>query len=117
AYVADFIGTSNFWAAEAAEGRVALPDGQSVETALQGPVQVMARPHNLRLGPPENGCWTGRVSFRRNVGPLIEYHVETAAGETIRVAAMRQDRARPVSDRAEVSIAVIDPAGCAVYPG
>ncbi|MEM7730641.1 MAG: ABC transporter ATP-binding protein, partial [Pseudomonadota bacterium] len=53
AYVADFIGTSNFWDAKARDGQVALPDGQSVATHLDGAVRVMARPHNLRLMPPE----------------------------------------------------------------
>ena len=116
AYVADFIGTSNFWAARAQNGRVSLPDGQTVTTDLDGPVQVMARPHNLRLAPPEQGVWRGTVIFHRNVGPLIEYHVRTTEGATIRVAAMRQERARPIADRAEVCIAVIDPSSCAVYP-
>ena len=116
AYVADFIGSSNFWTAEAANGFVTLPDGQSAATDLSGPVKVMARPHNLRLGPPGDGGWTGTVAFHRTIGPLIEYHVRTAAGATIQVAAMRQDRARAIADRAEVSIAVIDPATCAVYP-
>ncbi|MEM8956342.1 MAG: ABC transporter ATP-binding protein [Pseudomonadota bacterium] len=117
AYVADFIGTSNFWDGEANSGGVTLPDGQSTKTNLSGRVRVMARPHNLRLAPPEDGPWTGTVIFHRNVGPLIEYHVETPGGETIRVANMRQERARRIADRAEVSIAVIDPANCAVYPG
>jgi len=116
AYVADFIGTSNFWDAEAAGGSVALPDGQCAKTELVGRVRVMARPHNLRLGPPGNGVWTGTVAFHRNIGPLIEYHVETASGDTIQVAAMRQDRARPIADRAAVSIVVIDPAGCSIFP-
>ncbi|MEM9394579.1 MAG: ABC transporter ATP-binding protein [Pseudomonadota bacterium] len=117
AYVADFIGVSNFWDAEAQGGQVALPDGKTIETDLSGPVRVMARPHNLRLAPPGDGSWTGKVTFHRNVGPLIEYHVESSVGGAIRVAAMRQERARPIADRAEVSITVIDPANCAVYSG
>ncbi|MEM6889412.1 MAG: ABC transporter ATP-binding protein [Pseudomonadota bacterium] len=116
AYVADFIGTSNFWSARPENGHVTLPDGQTVATNLGGHVQVMARPHNLRLAPPEEGPWRGKITFHRNVGPLIEYHVRTAEGATIRVAAMRQERARPIADRAEVSIVVIEPANCAVYP-
>ena len=77
----------------------------------------MTRPHNLRLGPPEAGPWKGTVSFHRNVGPLIEYHVEASDGHVIRVSAMRQERDRPVMDRSRVSLSVIDPASCSVYPG
>ena len=116
AYVADFIGSSNFWDARAEGGRVALPDGQTIETALTGPVRVMARPHNLRLAPGDEGAWRGAVSFHRSVGPLIEYHVEAAEGGALRVVAMRQERARPIPDGAKVSLAVRDPALCAVYP-
>ena len=117
AYVADFIGTSNFWEARADAGKVDLPDGQTLSTGLQGAVQVMARPHNLQLEPAGAGPWQGTVQFQRTVGPLIEYHVETADGAIVKVAAMRQERERPVEDRTHVSITVIDPALCAVYPG
>lgn len=116
AYVADFIGTSNFWNSTAEAGLVTLPDGQTKPTDQSGAVQVMARPHNLKLAPPEAGSWQGEVSFHRTVGPLIEYHVETAQGAVLKVAAMRQDRTRPAEDHAKVSIAVVDPAYCAIYP-
>jgi ABC-type Fe3+/spermidine/putrescine transport system ATPase subunit len=116
AYVADFIGTSNFWNARAADGQVALPDGQVLSTNLDGSVQVMARPHNLRVADAGAGSWNGTVAFHRNVGALIEYHIETAEGATVKVAAMRQERARPFEDRTPVSISVINPALCAVYP-
>jgi ABC-type Fe3+/spermidine/putrescine transport system ATPase subunit len=116
AYVADFIGSSNFWEGRAEGGRVSLPDGQSVETALDGPVKVMARPHNLRLTPGEDGAWRGAVIFHRPIGPLIEYHVEGPDGAELRVVAMRQERARPLREGAPVSISVLDPALCAVYP-
>ncbi|QBF32052.1 Fe3+/spermidine/putrescine ABC transporter ATP-binding protein [Thalassococcus sp. S3] len=116
AYVADFIGSSNFWDAQAESGRVALPDGQSVATKLDGPVQVMARPHNLALGPEEAGTWRGRVAFHRTVGALIEYHIETPDGATLHVAAMRQQRARPLRTGAVVSLSVVDPSYCSVYP-
>ena len=114
-YVADFVGTSNFWDAQAEAGQVTLPDGQSVETGLSGKVRVMSRPHNLRLAPEEQGPWRGVVSFQRNIGPLIEYHVEMPDGATIKVAAIRQDRVRPVRDRAAVSIGIIDPAQVSVF--
>ncbi|MFK7880851.1 ABC transporter ATP-binding protein [Roseobacter sp.] len=116
AYVADFIGTSNFWDAQTGKGQVLLPDGQTVATDLNGPVCVMARPHNLRLARAEDGDWTGRVMFHRNIGPLIEYHVDMDNGEQIRVVAMRQERTRPVSNNAVVSVSIIDPENCAIYP-
>jgi ABC-type Fe3+/spermidine/putrescine transport system ATPase subunit len=116
AYVADFIGSSNFWEARAEGGRVGLPDGQSVETDLDGPVKVMARPHNLRLAPGWDGQWRGAVTFQRPIGPLVEYHVEVAGAGELRVVAMRQERARPLRNGAPVSVSVLDPALCAVYP-
>lgn len=116
AYVADFIGTSNFWSARVEAGVVSLPDGQLRTTDLSGAVEVMARPHNLKLVPLDASAWKGRVAFHRTVGPLIEYHVETADGALLQVAAMRRDRARTFEDGAEVSITVVDPDYCAIYP-
>ncbi|HSF63007.1 MAG TPA: ABC transporter ATP-binding protein [Paracoccaceae bacterium] len=115
AYVADFIGSSNFWAATATGGRVALPDGQVASSPQAGAVRVMARPHNIRIGPGGQGPWQGRVRFHRSVGALVEYEVATDTGD-IRVLAMRTDRARPLGEGAEVTLSVIDPDLCAVYP-
>lgn len=116
AYVADFIGTSNFWETRAEAGVVTLPDGQTCQTDLSGAVKVMARPHNLRLMAADNGVWRGRVSFHRTVGPLVEYHVETSDGANLQVAAMRQSSTEALKDGADVSIAVVDPEYCAIYP-
>jgi ABC-type Fe3+/spermidine/putrescine transport system ATPase subunit len=117
AYVADFIGSSNFWEGRAEGGRVALPDGQSVATPLQGPVKVMARPHNLRLSPGEDGAWRGEVVFHRTIGPLVEYHVETADGAELRVVTMRQERTRAIPEGAPVTLSVLDPDLCPIYRG
>ncbi|MEM8569812.1 MAG: ABC transporter ATP-binding protein [Pseudomonadota bacterium] len=116
AYVADFLGSSNFWEGLASERNVTLPDGQSVATECEGPVQVMARPHNLRLGPEEESNWRGSVVFHRTVGALLEYRIHTDNGETIQVVAIRQDRARPVPDGARVGLSIINPSLCSVYP-
>ena len=83
---------------------------------MSGPVRVMARPHNLRIAPGGEGAWRGAVAFHRVVGPLVEYHVEVADGGALRVVAMRQERARPLEEGAPVSVSVLDPALCAVYP-
>jgi ABC-type Fe3+/spermidine/putrescine transport system ATPase subunit len=116
AYVADFIGSSNFWSAREADGRVALPDGQSIATRLKGPVRVMARPHNLKLAPAAAGPWQGRIAFQRPVGPLIETHVETEDGAVVKVVAMRRAQDHALADGAAVSLRIVDPELCAVYP-
>jgi ABC-type Fe3+/spermidine/putrescine transport system ATPase subunit len=115
AYVADFIGASNFWDGQAQGGRVALPDGQSLPTPQAGAVRIMARPHNIRLAPGDGGPWRGTVRFQRSVGALVEYEVATGTGD-IRVLAMRTERARPLAEGAAVTLSVIDPDLCAVYP-
>ena len=76
----------------------------------------MTRPHNLRVAPEGTSPWRGTVSFHRTVGALIEYHVDMPDGTTIQVAAMRQERASPLQAGAAVSLSVIDPSYCAVYP-
>jgi ABC-type Fe3+/spermidine/putrescine transport system ATPase subunit len=116
AYVADFIGSSNFWPAQVVDGQVTLPDGQSVASALQGPVRVMARPHNLQIAPPSAGPWTGKIVFQRPVGPLIETHVETDGGGVVKVVAMRRESERAFAHEALVSLHIVSPALCAVYP-
>lgn len=116
AYVADFIGTSNFWRAIALNGLVKLPDGQTARTKLSGEVQVMTRPHNLCIGPEEDGSWQGQIAFHRTVGALIEFHVDTPDGATVQVVSMRQDRLRTLKTGAAVSLTVINPVYCAVYP-
>jgi ABC-type Fe3+/spermidine/putrescine transport system ATPase subunit len=115
AYVADFVGASNFWTGSAAGGWAGLPDGARAPSDLVGPVRVMTRPHNLRIAAPTAGDWRGVVRFHRSVGPLLEYGVETAEG-VLRVAEIRQNRAAPLADGAAVSLSVIDPDLCAVYP-
>jgi ABC-type Fe3+/spermidine/putrescine transport system ATPase subunit len=113
AYVADFIGTSNFWPAVARDGRLTLPDGQVLATDLAGAVRVMARPHNIALRPGTDGPWRGRISYQRSVGALVEYHVATDSGE-IRTVAMRGHRT--LSEGAAVVLSVVDADLCAVYP-
>ncbi|WP_108661300.1 ABC transporter ATP-binding protein [Acuticoccus kandeliae] len=115
AYVADFIGSSNFWEGRASGGRVALPDAQTVPTDLDGPVKIMARPHNLRLDPGGEGAWRGTIRFHRSIGPLVEYHVGMDDGTALRVVLMRQERAGLLVEGAPVSVAVLDPDLCAIY--
>jgi ABC-type Fe3+/spermidine/putrescine transport system ATPase subunit len=115
AYVADFIGSSNFWDGIALNGVVALPDGQSVPTALDGPVRVMVRPHNLTLRAGAAGPWRGTLRFVRSVGAVVEYHVATSGGPELKVLALRQGGGRDLPEGAEVSLSVGDPAMCSVF--
>ena len=115
AYVADFIGSSNFWDAHAAEGHAPLPDGGSVLTTLSGPVRVMARPHNIRLCSGGEGSWRGTVRSHRPLGALVEYLVE-ADGAEVQVATLRQEQGRVLPEGSEVALALRDPTMCAVYP-
>jgi ABC-type Fe3+/spermidine/putrescine transport system ATPase subunit len=115
AYVADFIGTSNFWDATAGGGAVTLPDGQRVATDREGPVRVMARPHNIRLKAGDDGAWRGTVRYHRAVGALVEFHVTTDRGD-VRVLAMRSERTRPPAEGADVTLSIADPDLCAIYP-
>jgi ABC-type Fe3+/spermidine/putrescine transport system ATPase subunit len=117
AYVADFIGISNFWPARAVGGRVALPDGQRSRPGLMERSGSWRARTTCSSNPPRRGRWQGTVSFHRSVGPLVEYHVETGDGATVKVAAMRHERNRVIGDRAAVSIRIVDPALCAIYPG
>lgn len=116
AYVADFVGASNFWTATARDGQVPLPDGSSAATRLSGPVRVMSRPHNIRVEAGGPGPWAGRITLRRPLGPLVEYAVRTGDGPDIKVSALRQEQAGTLADGAEVTLALRDPSLCAIYP-
>ncbi len=116
AYVADFVGASNFWTATARDGQVLLPDGSSASTRLSGPVRVMSRPHNIRVEAGGPGPWAGRITLRRPLGPLVEYAVRTGDGADIKVSALRQEQASALADGAEVTLALRDPSLCAIYP-
>jgi ABC-type Fe3+/spermidine/putrescine transport system ATPase subunit len=116
AYVADFVGASNFWEGSAQASSVALPSGQSVPVTLDGEVTVLIRPHNLALGPEGASPWAGTIVSRRHVGALMEYEVEAGCGKPVRVAALRDQAAASLDVGARVSLNLRDPAACAVYP-
>jgi len=115
AYVAEFIGSSNFWEAKAHAGLAPLPDGQALRTERDGAVRVMARPHNIRLSPGANGAWTGTIRFQRGIGAMVEYIVATATGD-IRVMAMRNAQLGSLPEGADVTLSIIDPDLCCAYP-
>jgi ABC-type Fe3+/spermidine/putrescine transport system ATPase subunit len=117
AYVADFIGASNAWSAEAQGGRVPLPDGQTMATSLAGPVKVMVRPQNLAIAKPADDAtgWVGEVRFRRHVGAMMEYEVGFADGSVIRTLALHGDRAAEPTPGDRVSVRVRDPGACMAF--
>ncbi|WP_417480601.1 ABC transporter ATP-binding protein [Maricaulis maris] len=111
AYVADFVGESNFIEGIATGGRAMLPDGQALAAGQCGPVRIMIRPHNLCFA--ESG-WGATVTERRNIGAQLEYTLQDDAGRSLRLASMRQGRGGAVvGDR--VSIGVVNPGLCPVY--
>jgi len=117
AYVADFVGASNFIDATATGGAIALPDGQRVGASADGPVTVMVRPHNLAVTQAvSNEGWRGAIGSRRHVGALMEYEVDLDEGRRLRVAALRDTGAAALGVGDQVRLSVRDPAACTVYP-
>jgi ABC-type Fe3+/spermidine/putrescine transport system ATPase subunit len=117
AYVADFVGASNVWTANASGGRVALPDGQSVPTGLSGVVKVMVRPHNLLVSraPQAGESWIGRVQFKRHVGALIEYEIGLPDGVAVRAVVLRHGTAAEAAPGDQVALQVRDPSACMIF--
>ncbi|WP_051987598.1 ABC transporter ATP-binding protein [Bosea sp. UNC402CLCol] len=116
AYVADFVGASNFWEARAASGQITLPSGQIVATKLDGDVSLLIRPHNLALSSAGGSAWNGRIISRRHVGALMEYEVEAGGTRPLRIAALRDVEAASLSTGEAVSINLRDPTACMAYP-
>jgi ABC-type Fe3+/spermidine/putrescine transport system ATPase subunit len=113
-YVADFIGASSSWTAEADGAQVSLPDGQVVPTALSGAVRVMVRPHNLALSRGGAG-WRGELRHSRHVGPMMEYEVGFPDGRTVKAVALHGDPAGQPAPGEAVAVTVRDPARCMVF--
>ncbi len=116
AYVADFVGASNFWETQAVSGTIRLPSGQAVPTGLAGEVSLLIRPHNLVLAKADACAWSGRIVSRRPVGALIEYEVEAGGSRPLRVAALRDAEAAALAVGDPVSLGLRDPGSCIAYP-
>jgi iron(III) transport system ATP-binding protein len=94
-FVADFIGTSNFFdgTIEATEGssyRVRTDDGTLVVPSdatfhVGDKVVVAARPEHIELTPGANGsapnAWTGRVAVRSFLGEVVDHVVSVGSRE------------------------------------
>ncbi|MHB0952432.1 MAG: ABC transporter ATP-binding protein [Allorhizobium sp.] len=95
-FVADFIGSTNLMPLAVEGGRVtvlgqsvpglAVPGGQTSAT-------VSIRPEDVHLAAPGEGRLTGRVTFIRDLGGVIETFVDVAGTEVIAVSTPRE---RPV---------------------
>ena len=116
AYIADFIGASNFWPGVAKNGAVAFPDGTSGATPLDGPVRIMSRPHNILIEVGAGGPWTGKVTYRRPIGPLVEYTVDAGHAAPLRISTMRPAQGRTLDEGTAVTLRLRAPDVCAIYP-
>ena len=98
AFVAEFIGTSNFLrghlaASENGLARVALPDGTEILARADGDrppgeeALVMIRPEHLTLKPSEADALTLTASIKEVVylGSFIRYLAEVASGDVLTV--------------------------------
>ncbi len=104
AFVADFIGKSNFL-----KGRLASPGSFVTEGGLEikvpadgSPASLLAiRPEKIALGAPAMGLDNriqGTVELVTYLGSLTEYRVRLSPAETLTIS-------RPNTDRAEASVA------------
>ena len=89
--VADFIGDSNFFAADVAGPTATLADGTCVpcEGGRSGAATLMVRPETIRLGGGE-GSIAGRVVHTSFLGSYVRVAVETGAAEAPVMVALRE---------------------------
>jgi ABC-type Fe3+/spermidine/putrescine transport system ATPase subunit len=115
--VADFVGSSNLFTGEAAEGRVSIGPGTWVSTDRTGPVTVVVRPEHLALRSDEGPGWPGTLSFVRHAGATTEYQVDVGRPAPLRVLAMRDSGTRALAIGDRVVVELRDPAACVVLAG
>jgi putative spermidine/putrescine transport system ATP-binding protein len=113
-FVADFIGSTNLLPLSVQEGKT-LVLGQPVSgiaaPAGQSSCSLSVRPEDITLLAPGEGRLTGRVTFIRDLGGMIETFLDVAGTEVIAVSTPRE---RPVvSVGQEVGVA-IDPESAVV---
>jgi ABC-type Fe3+/spermidine/putrescine transport system ATPase subunit len=127
AFVADFVGGSNFIPVEVAavvQGGLHLRHGEvtfaiplAADLRVGQRAVLVVRPENLRLLriSEVGGGLVGTVTFVRPIGPLLEFEVETATNVRLKIAAVRGREAQPLGlgDAARVELA--DPQACTVF--
>ena len=87
AFVANFIGTSNFLEAEATSEGVrvmgAAPIPAKLKDGRTGKVQVAVRPEHITLNAPQPGKLEGEIKIFTFLGDYINYEVQLANGQVI----------------------------------
>lgn len=111
AFVADFIGTSNFLVGTAHEasfdvlGRLSFSGG--LAGGYRGEVKVSVRPEEVRLTSPEDSSLRGTVKRVTYLGTNEEYEIALEGGETLLAKVYRTRDVQPyaVGDSVGVSFA------------
>ena len=87
AFVANFIGTSNFLEAEATSEGVRVMGAAPIPVHLKdgrtGKVQVAVRPEHITLNAPQPGKLEGEIKIFTFLGDYINYEVQLANGQVI----------------------------------
>jgi ABC-type Fe3+/spermidine/putrescine transport system ATPase subunit len=109
-YVANFIGRANVLPVTVAAGRVTLFPAIAADRP-DGPARLIVRPESLHLVPDGTAA---RVTFATALGPTIDYEMELAGGEPLRVSHPRRAGERPLDAGSMASVAIADPAACRV---
>lgn len=88
AFVADFIGTSNFLEGEAKEGVVFVQGKRlsiQLDKSYSGKVKVAVRPEYAVLDEPSSGLFRGKVVLTTFLGDYMNYEIELESGQLIEV--------------------------------
>lgn len=129
AFVADFVGGSNFIPVEVAgvaPGTLtvrhasiifAIPAAADLRVGQRAVLVV--RPENLRLlrADRRGEGLVGTVTFVRPIGPLMEFEVETATRLRLKVVLVRAREAQQFGLGDAVRIELADPQACTVFAG
>ena len=87
AFVANFIGTSNFLEGETDEGGVKVLGRNHLDCRLSrpysGPVRVSVRPEHIELENPREGGINGEIKIATFLGDFINYEVRLPNGQII----------------------------------
>ena len=87
AFVANFIGTSNFLEGETDQGGVKVLGQNHLDCKLNkpysGPVRVSVRPEHIELEDPKAGGINGEIKIATFLGDFINYEVRLSNGQII----------------------------------
>lgn len=86
-FVAEFLGAADFLPVQVTAAGLASEIGllpAAGMTSPSGPVEVMLRPHDLRLAPAPAGMGHGAISAALYAGDFWQYSVQLPSGRTVR---------------------------------